>query len=86
LLTSIVKAFEKIAKGAVVVAHKLLLSQKRIAKLKAVNKAATQRKSHKRKRVQKESVLTIKDRVRLTTLKEFNARSNRKKAKKRARV
>jgi hypothetical protein len=63
-----------------------MLSQKRIAKLKAVNKAATRCKLHKRKRVQKEGILTIKDRVRLTTLKEFNACSNRKKAKKRARV
>jgi hypothetical protein len=62
------------------------LSQKRIAKLKAANKAATQRKLHKRKQVQKEGVLTVEDRVRLITLKEFNARSNRKKAKKRARV
>jgi hypothetical protein len=48
LLTSIVKAFKKIAKGAAVIAHKLVLSQKRIAKLKAANKAATQRKLHKR--------------------------------------
>jgi hypothetical protein len=39
-----------------------------------------------RKRVQKEGVLTVEDGVRLTTLKEFNARSDRKKAKKRARV
>jgi hypothetical protein len=69
-----------------VVAHKLVLSQKRIAKLKAANKAATQRKLHKRKRMQKESVFTAKDRVCLTTLKEFNARSNRKKVTKRARV
>jgi hypothetical protein len=83
--TSIVEAFEKIGKGAAVIAHKLVLLQKRIAKLKAANKAATRRKLHKRQRVQKEGTLTVKDRVRLTTLKEFNARSNRKKAKKRAR-
>jgi hypothetical protein len=63
-----------------------VLLQKRITKPKAANKAATQRKLHKRKRVQKESILTIKDRVRLTTLKEFNARSNRKKAKKKVSV
>jgi hypothetical protein len=84
--TSIVEAFEKIAKGAAVIAHKLVLLQKRIAKLKAANKAATRRKLHKRQRAQKEGTLTVEDRVRLTTLKEFNARSNRKKAKKRARV
>jgi hypothetical protein len=63
-----------------------VLSQKRIAELKAANKAATKRKLHKRQQVQKEGTLTIKDKVRLTTLKEFNARSNRKKANKRARV
>jgi hypothetical protein len=84
--TSMVEAFEKIAKGAAVVAHKLVLSQKRIAELEAANEAATRRKSHKRKRVQKEGILTVEDRVRLTTLKEFNARSDGKKAKKRARV
>jgi hypothetical protein len=63
-----------------------VLSQKRIAELKAANKAATRRESHKRKQVQKEGVLTVEDGVRLTTLKEFNARSDRRKAKKRARV
>lgn len=46
-----VEAFEKMAKGAAVVAHKLVLAQKEITKLWAANKAATQRKSHKRKRV-----------------------------------
>jgi hypothetical protein len=41
-----VEAFEKIAKGAAVVpvAHKLVLSQKRIAELEAANEAATRRK------------------------------------------
>jgi hypothetical protein len=38
-----VEAFKKIAKGVAVVVHKLVLSQKRIAELKAANKAATQR-------------------------------------------
>jgi hypothetical protein len=84
--TSMVEAFEKIAKGAAVVAHKLVLSQKCIAEFEAANEAATRRKSHKRKRVQKERVLTVEDRVRLTTLKEFDARSDGKKAKKRVRV
>jgi hypothetical protein len=83
LPTSMVEAFEKIAKGAAVVAHKLVLLQKRIAELEAANEAATQHKSHKRKRVQKEGILTVEDGVRLTTLKEFNARSDGKKAKKR---
>jgi hypothetical protein len=47
---------------------------------------ATRRKSHKRKRIQKEGILTVKEGVRLTTIREFAARSDRKKAKKRARV
>ena len=63
-----------------------MLSQKRIAKLKAANEAATQRKSYKRKRVQKEGTLTVEEGLQLTTLKEFRARSDRKKAKKRVRV
>jgi hypothetical protein len=82
--TSIVKVFEKIAKGAVVVAHKLVLSQKRIAKLEAAHEAATKRKSRKRKQIRSEGTLTVEEGVRSTTLKEFNARSNEKKAKKRA--
>jgi hypothetical protein len=60
-----------------------VLSQKRIAKLKAANKAATRRKLYKRKRVQKEGILTVEDGLRLSTLKEFRARSDRKKVKKR---
>jgi hypothetical protein len=68
------------------VAHALVLSQKRIAELKAANKAAIKRKSHKRKRVQKKGTLTVENSLRLTTLTEFGARSDRKKAKKRARV
>ena len=63
-----------------------MLSQKRVAKLKAANEAATRRKSYKRKRVQREGILTVKDGVRLTTLREFDARSDGKKAKKTARV
>jgi hypothetical protein len=68
------------------VAHALVLSQKRIAELKAANEAAIKRKSHKRKRVQKEGTLTVENGLRLTTLTEFGARSDRKKAKKRART
>jgi hypothetical protein len=81
-----VEAFEKIAKGAAVVVHKLVLLQKRIAELEAANEAAAQRKLHKRKRVQKEGILTVEDGVHLTTLKEFNARSDGKKSKKTARI
>jgi len=67
-------------------AHALVLSQKRIAELKAANEAATRRKLYKRKRVQKEGTLKVEEGLRLTTLKEFKARSNREKAKKRLSV
>jgi hypothetical protein len=49
------------AKGAAIVAHKLVSPQKRIAELEAANEAATRRKSHKRKRVSKEGILTVED-------------------------
>jgi hypothetical protein len=39
---SIVAAFKKVSKRAAIIAHKLVLAQKEIAKLKAVNKAVTQ--------------------------------------------
>jgi hypothetical protein len=63
-----------------------VLVRNEVTKLKAANKATTRRKSHKRKQVQKEETLIVKEGVRLRTLKQFAARSNRKKAKKRARV
>ncbi|KAH5791053.1 hypothetical protein HBI89_212980 [Parastagonospora nodorum] len=84
--TSIVEAFKKVSKRAAIIAHKLVLAQKEIAELRAANKAATRRKSHKRKRVQEEGTLTVKDGLRRTTLKEFSTRSNRKKAKKQVRA
>jgi hypothetical protein len=63
-----------------------VLAQQEIAKLKAANEAATRRKLHKRKRVQVEGTLTVEDRAYLTALKEFRARSNRKKLKTRVRA
>jgi hypothetical protein len=85
-LTSVVKAFKKVLKGAVIIAHKLVLAQQEIAELRAANEAATRRKLHKRKQVKAEGTLTVKEGMRLTVLKEFRARSNRKKAKKRVRA
>jgi hypothetical protein len=41
LPTSIVAAFEKVSKGAAIIAHKLVLAQKKIAELKVANEAAT---------------------------------------------
>jgi hypothetical protein len=84
--TSMVVAFEKLAKGAAIIAHKLVLAQKRNAELEAANKAATRRKSHKRKRVQKEGTLIVEDGERLAALREFGARSDGKKIKKRVRA
>ena len=45
-----------------------------------------QHKLHKRTQVKAEGTLIVKDRQQLTTLKEFRARSNRKKAKKQERA
>jgi hypothetical protein len=84
--TSMVEAFEKVAKGAAIIAHKLALAQQEIAELRAANEAAMRRKLHKRKRVKAEGTLTIGDGARLTTLNEFGARSDGKKAKKRVRT
>jgi hypothetical protein len=58
-----------------------VLAQREIAELKVANEAATRRKSHKRKRLQAEGSLIVEDRARLTALKEFRARSDRKKLK-----
>jgi hypothetical protein len=60
----------------------VVLAQQRITELEAANKAALRRKSRNRKRVQAEGTLTVKDGLRLTTLKEFGARSDGKRAKK----
>jgi hypothetical protein len=78
-----VEAFEKVLKGAAIIAHKLVLAQKEIAMLKAANEAATRRKSHKRKRIQEEGTMTVEDGERKATLKDFGARSDGKKPKKR---
>jgi hypothetical protein len=53
---SMVEAFEKVSKGAAIIAHKLVLAQKEIAELRVANEAATRRRSSKRKRVQAEGV------------------------------
>jgi hypothetical protein len=81
-----VEAFKKVSKGAAIIAHKLVLAQKEIVELQAANKAATRRRSHKRKRLQAEGTSIVKDRAHLAALKEFRARSNGKKLKKRVRA
>jgi hypothetical protein len=82
-LTLIVNALIKFFKGVVIIAYLIVLITKYNAKLKVANKATTRYKLYKRKRVQREGTLTFVEGERLTTLKEFEARSNRKKAKKR---
>jgi hypothetical protein len=84
--TSMVEALEKFTKGAEMMAHSMVLMQKRNLELQAANEAATRRRSYKRKRVQKEGTLTAKEGLRLTALKEFAARSDGKKAAKRVRA
>ena len=56
-----VEAVKSLSKGAEMMAHALVLSQKRIAELEAANEAATRRKSYKRKRVQKEGTLVVEE-------------------------
>jgi hypothetical protein len=63
-----------------------VLISNQVKELQAANEAASRRKVRKRKRIKAEGTLTAKESVRLTTLKEFAARSNRKKAKKSARA
>jgi hypothetical protein len=84
--TSMVEAFEKVSKGAAIIAHKLVLAQKEIAELPAANEAATQRRSHKRKRLQAEGTLIVEDGACLTALKEFGVCSDGKKLKRRVRA
>ena len=66
--------------------HSAVLLRTQVAELQAANKAATRRRSHKRKRIQKEGTITIKEGARLTALKAFGAHSDGKKSKKRART
>ena len=75
--TSIVKAFEKVSKGAAIIAHKLVLAQKEIAELRAANEAANRRKARKRKRLQTQGTLTVEEGQRLNLLKEVG-QSNKK--------
>ncbi len=64
-------------------AHSLVLVHDQAAELQAANKAATRHISYKRKQIQCERTLNLSEGVWLTILKEFNARIDEKKAKKR---
>ena len=67
-------------------AHSLVLISNQVKELQAANEAALRRKARKRKRLQAKGTLTAKEGLRLTTLKEFAARSDGKRAKKRVRI
>ena len=82
--TSIVDSLERLTKGAEMMAHSLVLVRNQVSALQAANEAATRRKLHERKRIQKEGILIVEEDVRLTTLKEFALHSNGKMAKKSA--
>jgi hypothetical protein len=84
--TSIVDAIEKFSKGAAMMAHSMVLLTKRNAELEAANHAASRRRSRKKKRIQREGILTAKEGLQLATLKESSARGDRERPKKRARV
>jgi hypothetical protein len=84
--TSMVDALNQLTKGAEMMAHSLVLVRNQVAELQAANEAATRRKLHERKRTQREGTLTVSEGVRLTILKEFNARADGKRASKKARV
>jgi hypothetical protein len=83
---SVLSALEHYAKGGAILSHKLIIATERIKELEAAAEAATRRKSHKRRRIQKEGTLTVEEGQRLTALKEFGTRSDGKKGKKRVRA
>jgi hypothetical protein len=83
---SVLSALEHYAKGGAILSHKLVIATERIKELEAAAEVATRRKSHKRRRIQKEGTLTVEEGQRLTALKEFGARSEGKKGKKRVRA
>lgn len=80
-----IESLDRLTTGAEVMMHSAVLLCNQVAELQAANKAATQRKSYKRKRLQKDRKLTFDEGARLTAPKEFGARSDGKKVK-RARV
>ena len=83
---SMVDALDRLTKGAEMIAHSLVLVRKQVAELQTANEAAVRRKAHKKRRIRREGTLTVGEGVRLTTLADFEARSDGKKAKKRARA
>jgi hypothetical protein len=60
-LNSILSALKHYAKGGAILSHKLVIATEWIKELKAAAKAATRRKLHKRRRIQKEGTLTVEE-------------------------
>jgi hypothetical protein len=77
--TSMMEALERFTKGAEMMAHLMVLMQKRNLELQAANEAAARRKSRKRKRLQRQGTLTVEEGQRLTLLKEVGQSNKRKK-------
>ena len=78
----VVDALDQLTKGAEMMAYALVLIRKQVAELQAANEAATCCRSYRRKRIQRRRSLKYGEGVQLATQKESNARSGRKKAKK----
>lgn len=83
---STTSALEHLIKGATGIAHEMTLLKRERAELRAALATATERKSRKRKRIQAGGTLPADEGQRLAALKEFGARSNGKKQKKRLRA
>lgn len=56
--SSIIAALDKLKKGAEVMVHSAVLMRERIASLERANKAATERKKRKKKRIQRQGTLS----------------------------
>ena len=74
--TGIIQSLESLSKGAEMMMHSAVLLRTQVAELQAANEAATRRKSHKRKRIQKKGTLAVEEGARLTALKAFGAHSD----------
>ena len=84
--TPIVEALDQLVKGVNTLAHTAAILRNEVAQLQSANNTLSKRKAHKRKRVQKEGVLTFEEGERLAALKEFGARKSKEGGGKRARA
>lgn len=82
--TLMVEAVEKLAKGAEMMVHSLVLKSNQAKELQTAFWATSRQKSRERKCIQIEETITTWDGVRLTTLNKFTLCRDEKKAKKSA--